>query len=214
MLGHFWQWRHQRKTKQSYLLHLDVIRYWSYTLGTRTISHYPTRDDNYKRLSPSLFTSLPLAQLSGGLDYILAPALFSSHLAEVHNPAEASTAVQAAVGVVVEEAGVAVVVLVGNIVEVVVGQAACHAGDAADMVVVAEVGMAVVVDSEVDATFAAADEHQDERIEAAERLVVDAVHPVANLEAAHRNQVWVVDAVNEVNIELVVVDGGRPGLGC
>lgn len=103
---------------------------------------------------------------------------------------------------------------VGSIAAVEVDQAACHAEDVAGMVVVAEVGMVVVVDSEVDATFAAADGHQDERIEAAERLVVTAVHLVANLEAAHRNQVWVVDAVNEVNNELegVVVGDGKPGL--
>jgi hypothetical protein len=162
-------------------------------------------------LSP--FLRLPLAQLSGGSDYIPAPALFSYRLAEVHSPAEASTVVQAAGAVAAEEAGAVVVVLVGSIVEVVVGQEACHAGAAADMVVVVEVGMAVVADSEVDATFAAAGVRQDERIEAAGRPVVDAVHPVANLEAAHRNRGWVVDAVNEVNIELVVVDDGKPGLG-
>lgn len=103
---------------------------------------------------------------------------------------------------------------VGNIAAVEADQAACHAVDVAGMVVVAEVGMVVVVDSEVDATFAAADGHQDERIGAVERLVVTAVPPVASLEAAHRNQVWVVDAVNEVNNELegVVVGDGKPGL--
>jgi hypothetical protein len=152
-----------------------------------------------KDFLPFLSTRLPLAQLSGDSDYILAPALFSYRLVEVHSPAEASTAVQAAAGAA-EEADVVVEVLVGNIAAVVVGQEACHAGDAADMVVVAEGGMAVVVDSEVDATFAAAGVHQDERIEAVEHLVVDAVHPVANLEAAHRNQAWVVDVVNEESI--------------